>query len=384
MAHELFGTRFMDNRAPAWHRIGQVRKDPTSAVEGFDLIGAYDVIAVPMSLDVTRVVQPLRDRAAEIWAEYQVGNATLEDAERADAEAVALEGYLRGIGADAVTKALIRTATPDSPAKVLGTVKPEYEVMGPRQFFTHWDAAIEAPIETIGALKDGGVVFVSVALPGYDVKGDDMENYLLAFNGMNGSDSIRFDITSVRAVCMNTVKAAQSVASETLILPHTVKGLGEFEASLKDAYTRCLARTNAVQVAYDILAGRVVEDAEVDQVLAKVYPTRRRPSDFGPKLVVENRMRYWERDTTFAEGARASVKELLATADTCQTAASRGTAWGLYNGVVEFEDYRSYGTGPVQQAESSMAGWRAQRKEAGFAHCYALATGDTKIIATIG
>src|SRR5687768_1525075 len=48
MAHEIFGNRFMDNRAPAWHRLGQIRIEPTGAEEAFDLVGAYDILQTPV------------------------------------------------------------------------------------------------------------------------------------------------------------------------------------------------------------------------------------------------------------------------------------------------------------------------------------------------
>lgn len=329
MAHELAVNeltgqhKFWSYRVPAWHRLGTISQNPATAVEAFDGVGAYDMALVGLQL---------------------VGGKKIAD------------------------RAIVRKA-PGQDDKVMGIVGPEYELMGPRSFVEAWDKAIPQPIETLGVLKDGAVLFISTKMPDFDVKGDEMQNYMLAYNGMSGKDAIRFDVTPVRAVCANTVRAAHDVASETLMLQHRKDALAEFESSLADAFNRCAARVGAVKEACELLASTRLDTAQVTEALARAYPSPRKMSDFGPKLIVERRKKYYDIAVTFAEGSRDSVRALFEGAATgADTEAFKGTAWGLYNSVIEYEDYRSHRANMEASAESALIGARGQVKERAFSH----------------
>lgn len=63
-------------------------------------------------------------------------------------------------------------------------------------------------IETAGVLREGGQSFVSLKAGDMNVKGDQVNQYLLVVNSHDGKNSIRVMFTPVRVVCANTLAMA--------------------------------------------------------------------------------------------------------------------------------------------------------------------------------
>lgn len=340
MGHELLigdkgDARFLDTRGPAWHRFGTVMAgQQVTAVQGLDIIGAPDILIV-------------------------------------DAPSVDVPGV--GI-IDPAMRYIVRTQMADLPAAVLGSVTdPDYYMVGPKEFCTVLDGAVGKSVETMGMLKDGKILFVTFSLPNFEVQGDEHENYLAVYNGMSGSDALRALNTPVRVVCMNTYMMADSVASERFTIPHKRSAMNDLGSWIVDLYERALARGAAVQEALEVLAAFKPSAEQVTDILTSTYPDPKRPSDFGPKLIVEQREKQFDARLTFVRGARETVNELWQGAGTgADTKAAAGTLFGLYNATVEFEDYRKHrGTGgnPEVMGESALIGMRKDHKERAFAAC---------------
>jgi phage/plasmid-like protein (TIGR03299 family) len=345
MAHEiLVGThgdaRFLDTRGPAWHRLGKVVTREMTAREGLAEINAPTIHVVD--------APPL---------------------------------FVPGIGdVDVATRYIVREALDDLPAEVLGRVSPDYYLVTPDEFCTVLDGAVGKPIETIGLLKNGKILFVTFKLPAFDVAGDEHENYLAVYNGMSGSDALKALNTPVRVVCMNTYKMADKLASEQYVIPHTESAMRELGTWIVDLYARALARGAAVKEALELLATYRPTEDEAKRVVAAAYPLPKKPSDFGPKLIVEQREKRFERRINFATGARESALELWNGAATgADTRAAAGTLFGLYNAVVEFEDYRQHGNADSEDiAEAIMVGRRGAIKERAFAASMSVAEAHVK------
>lgn len=326
MAHNLFGSRFLDNRTPAWHGLGQVVTDPLSAGDALDLIGDYEVEKVQVQT----------------------------------VDGIILPKY-----------ALMRRATADDPDDLfMGLVGEDYRLITPREFANLYDVAVGQPVETIGAIAKGAVMFITTKMPTVDIAGDEVEMYLVARNGMDGGHVAGVDISPVRVVCQNTLRLSADMATESFRVVHDAQAVNRLGAWMSTAYHGAVARQEAVAEAFRLLASTRVHAGQAEDMLEVIYPAPPAPARNAPPEVMEHRMATWERLCGRHAQWREAATELFAGAGTgMDSRAAAGTAWGLLAAVTETEDYRLGRGGEAgirSTAENRMSGGRAQTKERGF------------------
>jgi phage/plasmid-like protein (TIGR03299 family) len=308
MSDEVFGERFFGALRPAWHRKGVVLAEPTSATDAYSLLGPYTVALDPL---VTQYGMPVS------------------------------------------AKAIVRAPTHDEPIRrVFGVVSDRYKLITPEDIVEAYDRYVNKPVETMAALKHGAVFLLSTKLPDYDVNGDEIENYMLVDNWMTGTGACHVRVTPIRVVCQNTLSMAIGQAGETHRIIHTGSPLQELEDWLVDVYSRAVHTSSVVKEAFEILAkAQFKQDKAIRVILKEVYP-------YPAGKTLETQMEAV--DTT-----RNSVLHLFnGMAAGADTKAFKGTAWGLYNSVVEFED--RYHRAGSNFAESILFGSRARVKERAF------------------
>ena len=335
MAHAIFGNRFASLRQPAWHGLGTVFEDPFTATEALKHMGGYDVVALPVAppAEFPDMVVPF--------------------------------------------KHIYRLPTTDSPAPVsFGVVGIEYTLITPADFAQIWDANVRLPVETIGALKDGRLMFISTKLPAFDVKGDEVDNYMLAVNGMDGSRSASINVTPVRVVCQNTLRVAESVSTETFRIVHDATAkqrLGEWLAEVQD---RAVRTADAIREAFNILAATKVNKTVAERVVIDVYPDIKPVRNNAPAEVLAAReaMRLSDMKNILAR-REAALEGFAGAATGADTKAFKGTAWGLDNSIVEVEDYSRFAQSATNAAYDAMFGARATAKQRAFDQLLTIAAG---------
>jgi hypothetical protein len=289
MSHNLFGDRFGDARGPAWHQLGNVFQKAISATKALKEIGSYEVRLAPAIAD----------------------------------------------GVSLGKNAILRNPTTDDPeTRVFGIVSEDYHLISPQDVCTIYDERVAKPIETIGALGAGETFFLSTQLPTLDVKGDEVENYLLISNPMTGLQSAEIRVTPVRVVCQNTLIASDRMATQKLKIvhdKHAQERLGEW---LQETYE--FAETTA----------KVLRDLFTEMAAVRMKDLDRR------------------------EGAKSLFEGMGTGMD---LPAAKGTLWGAYNAVVETEDYRR-GRNEDQIGASCLFGERAQTKKRAFEYAVGLIT----------
>ncbi len=329
MAHNLFGEKFFSLRRPAWHGLGKVLDQELTATAAFDLIGAYDI----RFEDLTAGKLPT--------------------------------GH----------KAVIRSATPEDPQeRVLSVVPNDYEIVTPRQVVEDWDKIVKHPVETIGALGKGETLFLTTRLPSYEVVGDEVENYMILTDPMTGNDAIWLYISGVRVVCQNTVIASKAAATEQHRILHNSQARNNLRLWLEHVYTKAIENTQKIAAAYRSMAVTPADAQARDLVLEMVYTMPKMPRrDEMPEPIYINRIAKAAQDQERIVQRRDGVAELFAGKGMgMDTKAARGTVWGLYNAVVEMEDYGGKGIGTRAAAESAIVGDRARTKAAAFDACLEL------------
>ena len=249
----------------------------------------------------------------------------------------------------------------------IGIVTPRYHL------YTHWDALYSfdksvhgAPVETLGVLGNGAIMFATYTLPGIDIRGDKVKNYLLMRNPCTGHESINARTTSVRAVCANTLSMALHQKTEHSInVSHRTNPKLVLEEWLTNVWDTQYTTLDLLTEAYTALADtRIAPRYDIVSDLVKqLYPTTPRPPTTNLDILVN-----WQRQEQRELQRQTDVLTIIETTPN-HTEATRNTLWGLYNGIVEYEDYAKAKVTP----ESMLFGASAKRKQQAFDYCINLA-----------
>lgn len=335
MAHEIFGQRFMDRKA-AWHHIGfQNVKEELTAVEALRKIdGDFDVELAPLY--------------------YKLGG-----------EEVA-SGFNQ----------ILRHPTKDDDQYVpLGQpVGKDYRSFTPLQLCKVWDVALnDAPVETIGVLRRGAMLFITTKLPTIDVCGDEVERYLGVTSPLDGVNALSAEEWPLRVVCANTLRAAQAAAKVAYRIVHNEDALNCLGAWIKDAYDTAQQNAANLKAAFEILAEAKVDDATAKKNFARVYPMPPEPVRNAPADVIAKRIERHEAERRCIERFQATAFALFNGQGKGMTSrAADHTAWGWVNAVTELEDFRksTFVGGKeaeaTRAAESALFGDRAAVKQQAF------------------
>jgi len=132
----------------------------------------------------------------------------------------------------------------------------------------------------------------------------------------------------------------------------------------------------AVEKAYADLVEQIsnIDDELAEETLKRIYVDPKRPSYVPEQSVMERREKAYEATVKQNQGFRENVLEVWNGKGTgMDSEIMQGTVWGLYNAVVEWEDYR-----PTSQDDSRsynvLWGDRSLRKEAAYAELFQFAT----------
>lgn len=335
MSDDLFKNRFVGFEAGAWHNKGIVKTEAFFAEEGFDIMGAFEIIEVPL---------------------VAVGYPDLVLNE----------------------KAILRLPTPDDNRIVhFANLSTGYKLITPRRFCQIIDEYLSVPLNTIFALRDGRVIVASIKLRSINVKGEVVDTYLVISNGHDGTRALRITITSVRPVCNNTLVAGESLATDTFIIPHDGQAelrLGEW---LVEAYNAHNAKVNVLEDAFNILGVFKPSVKQVESVVKYVYPIKNPPAKNAPRKVMEQKYSLWEAGRLRQLEARENVLDLFEGKGIgFDTPELKGSGWYLYNAVAERETHAKRRANE-DAVFNLLFGVRGEAIERAFDKTYAFAGGVT-------
>ncbi len=216
-----------------------------------------------------------------------------------------------------------------SDGKVFGVVSDRYKIVQNSDAFAFTDfllkndLGIKVTYETAGALDGGKRVWILANLPPELVLGDKIIPYLVFTNSHDGKGSIRIAVTPTRVVCQNTLNLALSTASRTWSTRH----IGDMDMKIKEA-ENTLLRTRAymegLNTQAETLQQTKVTSAIVKDFMAQIFPLEKMAS---------------ARQTANVDMQRGLVLDLYSNKPDLQI--FKGTAWGLYNALADFESHSS-------------------------------------------
>lgn len=322
MAHQ-FDTGFVV-RKPAWHGLAAVLADyPSSTEEARRLAGLdWD----PIEADV-----------------FALGELTPEMAIAGTESYAPVEGY----------KLIKRSDT----GHTLSIMQSSYTTVSNARVFEITEALLEAGrqagikvnYETAGSLDAGRRVWALAHMPERHLPGDPSPHlpYLFVATSHDGTAALRAGATCVRVVCANTEKMADQDMSKrgsVYEFRHT-KGINAQIEEAKQALAGAVAQVDSVFDRAKELIGRKIT-AEQRKVFVADYALKVTIENMGGQKGIAKRSARTRRevDTLLTDpkvlarvNATAGELEALLQSETC--AGISGTAYGLVQAAVEFEDW---------------------------------------------
>jgi phage/plasmid-like protein (TIGR03299 family) len=297
VSHQIYDEKFLSYRQPAWHNLGQVITEEIGAVE------AGRRIVVP-----TITTEPVIT-ASGLATDYKAILGDLKEGKH-----------------------------------VYSVVTKNYHEITHAQFLETWDKCVKQHVETIGLLQTGAGLFLSAKLPSFDVKGDEIAAYILAENWLTGARSNKVRKTPVRVVCWNTLNLSDSQSLIEYIVHHTRPAIEQLEGHLKELLERSTSEYRALKEVYEILASAKVNDDQAKGLFTSVYPTKELPKALAEKAATDtdalDQLAAWERSNGSQLVNRNKCFALYSGDGVGSTTeAAKGTTWGVYNAVAEYEQY---------------------------------------------
>jgi phage/plasmid-like protein (TIGR03299 family) len=240
---------------------------------------------------------------------------------------------------------VVRDSPESSLPEVLATVGKRYTAFQNEDLFAFGDALLDGGRwETAGSIKDGRVVFGSLALDHeivIDPTGvaDKINTYLMVTTSHDGSLSIQAHNTNVRVVCANTHAVALKGAKQSYKIRHTQTVDGRI-AQAREALGIAHKYNEAFEAEAKSLYQKSINDKVWLDIINAAYPKPEKDTK-GSFVKWDNKV--MELETIY----RGDTNFMIA-----------DTAWGAYNALTERLDwYRNPRGGNNENVMASASGF---------------------------
>jgi Domain of unknown function (DUF932) len=316
MPANIFEDKVVTVRVPAWHRLGWVAPEPVTIAEAIDHVGGAP------SIEKRR--QNLDDgRPSRFWSICRIKDGAIE--------------------------------------KEFASVSGDYVLVTHEDMAKAWEQGTDnALIDTFGILDQGKTSFITCPMPTADIKGDEVKGWLLLSNWCDGKTAEKMMHAKRRTVCMNTLLGNLASSASVFKVAHTGDVIANMVSWLKEAYGSALAKAEAINEAYRVLASFRPSEEQISNTLATAIPEPIRPQPTGATAHDRVRLEEWDKMSQRAGMDRIMIRVLYEGNGLGQdTPACAGTAFGLVNAVGEFGEYIQLSTNTAITARSFLFGERA-------------------------
>lgn len=324
------GARFAERNGVAWHKLGQRIPDGDVTVQqAIELADAdYDVVTQPLTYTSPTT----------------------------------------GLPTESGRVAIIRPEYHGSPEEYFGEASTQFRPLQNRELAALLEPiAKEWPVETVGAIRRGADLFITLRNGSADIGGDQVDNFFFVWNSHDGTASLKFRDTPIRVVCQNTCIMGDRAANIALDVRHT-------QNILRDAtYARDLivqlkkASATTMEKLGALVNIRLTAD-QVSEVLEIAYPLKEvnKQLDFYKAnkevLTEEQTDKMLNLEQQALNDRRAILKSRLAVFESYENfnqtnPITSKTGWALYNAVTEAECWKG-GNSEAETARSVLVGTR--------------------------
>jgi phage/plasmid-like protein (TIGR03299 family) len=211
--------------------------------------------------------------------------------------------------------------------KPLGVVSDRYTPLSNAEALDVLAPALDASgrVQTIGTVRGGTLFFASVDFGARHeiVPGDPTHTYAMVTSGHDGGSPLKVTLTSVRAVCANTIRAGETSGQRLVRHKHTA-GIVRAAIDVAKLVQRWQHQADAAASRFGALARAQVSNEIVDEILGRVFPLAEDATD---RQVHNNRELLEEVLEYQAHGRGTEIPGV------------KGTAWGLLNAITEYYDH---------------------------------------------
>ena len=241
------------------------------------------------------------------------------------------------------------------------------------------------PVNTLGALGNGETVFLTLDAGSDEILGEEIKRNFLVTDTRDAKTAMRIAFTPVDVVCQNTLVAGLRAATKLDRVAHNT----HFEIEARDRMSLMGGLQKAVDdtmLVFNRLAKLKVNNTQIQAAIEVAYPDPVLPNRLmtahGKKDTVEaSPLGMWapaalekaqfeyNREVTRVNTLRDECLERLFKQND-ERPLLAGTAWGLWQSVVENEDFRD---GPASLYASALWGERAATKVRTLDHLVSIA-----------
>lgn len=365
LAHDIMDEkRFVSYKQIAWHTLGTVIEERVTATEALEIAGLdFPIDLVPVSIE-------------SAWGAVETNAA-----------------------------AIVRGPTDEDPNPAFfGMATDKYEIISNRQLAAMLDPLTEVyPVETAGALGKGETIFFCLDAGAFEIRGgEQMHAFFCLRDVRTGNHGLDMVYTPVRWVCRNTMQLGMQEALVHAKLSHTSNLRDDLDLRLQVMAAMQTTQDRVAAMMGEMTMARLVNE-QIKTILDHTYPDPPKPQKLRFLEAVANEDEERMRALTMASqtsGRFANAqerwawqKERLATFRleavlryqqfNDETPAVAGTAWALYQSVLENEQYRVGSTSPKAQpaAYGLLFGDRGKTVARAWEACL-LATHDNLVMAS--
>lgn len=238
MSHEVFGNMAGYTRTPAWHSLGTVFETAPKAVDAVRAIGA----------DFLYTLEPL------------VAAVKAPDGARRALQIPGKKAIVRGPAGD------------DLSPEVMGIVSDQYEIVQNMQFAVALDNLTDHwPLETIGVLKGGRTLFLTLKVGSKQLGSSTIDKYFLVTDSKTGKESCRFLYTPIRVECQNCLTAALNTSAVQGTLTHRA-GVAEEFAFRTSLMGKLIKAETEVDEQFEAMTKALLSITQRDLIFQSYWP----------------------------------------------------------------------------------------------------------------
>ena len=228
--------------------------------------------------------------------------------------------------------------------KVIGSVGNRYTVYQNDEMWSFIEAfqdKTDCKLETAGSLRNGRNTWVLAKNQELEyLAGDPVEEYFVFRNSFDGSSPIMVMFTNIRVVCNNTMQMAIRGANNIFKVRHTINAQNNLDEVQKALGYREKYQVRMLESMKVMLAKNMTATDTTDFLENVIFPKARQVKQVvGADGKVNTVMEITKRAETMRSNRIEAVSNLVETGAGADIAGVRGTAYGMFQALVEYADH---------------------------------------------
>lgn len=223
----------------------------------------------------------------------------------------------------------------------IGHVGDRYEVYQNAemwQFIEAMQMMSKSKLETAGSLRNGSTTWVlSTAGTAEFISGDPIDEFFLIRNSFDGSSNIQLLFTDIRVVCHNTLSQALRHAKNVFNVRHTASATEQLNEVQKALGVREQYKIKFHEVMAHLASFKMDATTTQNFIENVIFPEPKKIVQTGGSVVTVEEAS--KKAVTARKNKIEAINKLIEGGAGTDIAGVRGTAYGVYQALVEWSDH---------------------------------------------